>query len=88
MRHSPCMPSTKGKNVRLYILEADEPKLETLCERSGLSITSALTTIVTAGLRALEAEHFRVTLPLRFAVTGELDPPPYRLNEPKKARAK
>ena len=82
------MATTTGKNVRLYILEADEPRLEALCEKTGLTITDALTKIVTAGLRALEAEHYKVTLPLRFTVSEGESSRDYRLNDPKKVRGK
>jgi len=61
----------KGKPVRLYILEADEPRLEMLCERTGLTITSALTMIVSAGIAALDANEYKVSLPLRFKTTEE-----------------
>jgi hypothetical protein len=74
----------KGKNVRLYILETDEPRLDQLCEISGLSITSALTMIVSAGLAALERDNYRVTLPLKFSVGEHCgDGTTYSLNEPK-----
>lgn len=83
------MASTKGKNVRLYILENDEPRLEKLCAKTGLTITDALTKIVTAGLAALEAEHYKVTLPLQFIVFSEdSKPADYRLNEPRKPHTK
>lgn len=63
--------ATKGKNVRLYILESDEPKLDQLCQRSGLTITNALTMIVSAGLAALEAQDYRLSLPLGFSVATD-----------------
>lgn len=82
------MAATKGKNVRLYILESDEPKLDKLCEVSGMTITHALTTIVSAGLAALEARNNRVTLPLRFLVSDDDGARANYLYEGKKPRGK
>jgi hypothetical protein len=63
--------SKKGKAARLYILEEDEPRLDELCKRTRLSITDALTMIVSAGLTALEENEYRVSLPLKFRVSEE-----------------
>lgn len=63
----------KGKNVRLYIYEDDEPRLTQLQKRTGLTITSALSMVISAGLKALEKDEYRVTLPLKFRVTNEED---------------
>jgi hypothetical protein len=84
----------KGKPVRLYILRDDEPKLERLCEKSGLTMTSALTMIVKAGLEALEKNEYRVVLPLIFDAPDEggkpyvQKPAALRLNEEKPAEKK
>ena len=69
----------KGKNVRLYILESDEARLDALCNRTCLTITSALTMILSAGLAALEQNDNRLTLPLQFRV-NETDCSASRLN--------
>lgn len=73
----------KGKNVRLYILESDEPRLKDLCNETGLTITDALTKIVSAGLQALETNHYRVTLPLTFVVSEKEKP--FRQRQPSSA---
>jgi hypothetical protein len=44
----------KGRNVRLNIQEDDEERLDALCNESELTITDALTRILSAGLKALE----------------------------------
>lgn len=65
------MSIKKGRHTRLYIFEEDEPRLDKLTRSTGLTSTMALSTIVSAGLRALEARDYRMSLPLRFEVTDE-----------------
>ncbi len=67
-----AMSSKKGRHTRLYIFEEDEPRLDQLTRSTGLTSTAALSTIVSAGLRALEAREYRMSLPLRLEVADEL----------------
>ena len=70
----------KGKHVRLYILEEDEPLLEALAEATRLSQTAIMTLLVSAGLKACAENGNRIPLPLSFEVLGPTSP--YRMNEP------
>jgi hypothetical protein len=58
----------KGKQVRLYILEDDEARLDKLSEATGVNVTTAITLIVSAGLKACEGIGYRLPLPLRFQI--------------------
>ena len=73
------LSTQKGKQVRLYILEDDEARLDKLSKTTGVNVTTIMTLIVSAGLKACELNNYRMPLPLQFRVedTG----PPYHLNE-------
>jgi hypothetical protein len=58
----------KGKHVRLYILEEDEPLLEKLAAATGLTQTMVLTVVVSAGIKACAADGDRLPLPLKFKI--------------------
>ena len=68
----------KGKQVRLYILEDDEARLDKLSGATGVNVTTAITLIVSAGLRACEEAGFRLPLPLKFQITEGLEGPRQR----------
>ena len=72
----------KGKHVRLYVLEEDEPLLEKLASATGLTQTMVLTVIVSAGIKACSQLGNRLPLPLKFQIlegAAEKDPSPSRL---------
>jgi hypothetical protein len=58
----------KGKHVRLYVLEDDEAGLEKLASNVGITQTTALTLIVSAGLKACGQADYRLPLPLKFQI--------------------
>jgi len=58
----------KGKQVRLYILEDDEPALDKLSVATGLDVTTIMTLLVSAGIKACTADGNRLPLPLKFQV--------------------
>ena len=63
--------ATKGKGVRVTILQDDEPRLEALTQSTGLAISAALTIILSAGLRALEETDYKLSLPLKMKVVKQ-----------------
>jgi len=58
----------KGKKVRLYILEDDEPALDKLSEATGLDVTTIMTFLVSAGIKASVEAGYRLPLPLKFQI--------------------
>jgi hypothetical protein len=83
------MANVKPTTYRVYLGEEDAALLKQICQRTELGQEELLKKIAIAGLRAINADEMRVALPLRFVVAGESEPLPiYRLNEPKKPRAK
>ena len=76
----------KGKQVRLYILEDDEPILDKLSEATTLDTTTIMTLLVSAGLKACSANGNRIPLPLKFAVTSNAESPINEASPPYKTR--
>jgi hypothetical protein len=66
------MDSKKGKQVRLYIYEGDEPILKRITDHTGLSDTALLSQIVSAGLSALVENGCVVPLPLTLQVVNSI----------------
>ena len=66
----------KGKQVRLYILEGDESKLDELSEATGLDVTTIMTFIVSAGVKACASAGNRLPLPLKFELVEQLPEQP------------
>ncbi len=66
---STYMDAKKGKQVRLYIYEADEPHLRRLTENTGLSDTAALSMLISASLKAAAESQYELRLPLRLGIT-------------------
>jgi hypothetical protein len=73
------MKAMKAKQVRVYLHEGELALLAKLAEITGMKDTSALSLVCSAGLRAMEHENFRVTLPLNFSVDSP-QPPPSRIS--------
>jgi|688.fasta_scaffold1663484_1 hypothetical protein len=70
----------KRKQVRIYLDDDDDANFSRLMAEAGkLSEASVMSLIVHAGLKAIEANGFRVELPLRLVVVSK--PIPYALNE-------
>lgn len=72
----------KGKPVRLYVYEEDEPLLNSLIEATGLSGTMIMSVIVSSGLRACAGAGNRMTLPLKFVIAEVESAPQNRLTRP------
>jgi hypothetical protein len=60
------MSQKKGKPVRLYIREEDEPVLAEFGRLTGLSDTSIMTMLLSAAFRAVKDANYRLPLPLSF----------------------
>jgi hypothetical protein len=77
-------PKKSRKQVRVYVDDDDAPLLAEVLKLFGkVTETDVVTALLGASLRAIEANGYRVTLPLRLHL-GEGDPVRY-LNEPKPA---
>lgn len=74
------LTQTKGKQVRLYVYKEDEGALDQLSKATGLNVTTIMTMIVSAGLKAASEAGNRLPLPLKFKLQEEeLAPGPARL---------
>ncbi len=58
----------KGKQVRLYVFEEDEPALDKLSAATGLNTTTIMTLLVSAGVKAAVEAGYRLPLPLKLTV--------------------
>lgn len=77
----------KGKPVRLYVFEEDEPRLEAMMKATGLTGTMVLSILVSSGLKALCDAGNRMPLPLRFVLSAEEAPTAVpRVLKPTKSR--
>ncbi len=63
----------KGKAVRLYIFEEDEPRLEALMKATGLTGTMIVSILASAGMKACVAAGNRMPLPLIFKIEKDCD---------------
>jgi hypothetical protein len=77
--------NTKPTTYRVYLNDEDTARMKSLCDTNELGRTELLSKLVTAGLRALESDGGRITLPLRFVVSITGETAPRYLNDPKPA---
>jgi hypothetical protein len=80
--HTPTMSDArKPKQVRLYLTTDSETKLASLKDRLGDQMSEAqiASLLVTEGLKAIEANGYRMELPLRLSVATLAAP--YVLNQ-------
>ena len=69
------MTNLKRKQVRIYLDESDQARLDSLVNRIGstLSETTIVTTLLSAALKTCEDEGSRMPLPLAFQFSDPSD---------------
>jgi hypothetical protein len=78
-------PKKNRKQVRVYIDDDDAPLLAEVQKLFGkVTETDVVTALVSASLRAVKENNYRITLPLRLHLFGAESA--HRLNEPAPAR--
>ena len=76
----------KPTTYRVYLNDEDTARMKTICDATELGRTELLSKLVTAGLRAIESDGGRITLPLRLVVMMHGVAAARYLNEPPKAK--
>lgn len=66
--------TTKGNTLRLYVKDEDLEALSHLTEKLEITQTEIMSRIMTAGIRALKDNQYRMPLPLAFCVMTEDGP--------------
>lgn len=79
------MGQTKPTALRVYLNDEDTQRMKSLCSTNELGQTELLQKVASAGLRAIELDGGRITLPLRLAVVAPVASRAAHLNEPKPA---
>jgi hypothetical protein len=67
-----AMDSTKPKQIRVYLREAELQMLNELVEITGIKDTAVLTLLCTAALKAAKEADYRVPLALKFKLAEGL----------------
>lgn len=62
------MSESNPGSYRVYVNDDDTKRMRFLCSTNELEPKELLDKVVSAGLRAIEADGGRILLPLRFAV--------------------
>jgi hypothetical protein len=73
--------TTKANTYRVYLNDDNAGTMGAICKATELSQSELLTKLVVAGLQCVKADGYRITLPLRFEMTGnplESESPPTR----------
>jgi hypothetical protein len=65
--------ATKPNVHRVYLNDEDTELMKSACAKTELGQSELLTKLVKAALRAVEANEYRVSLPIRLRIT-EADP--------------
>ena len=82
------MSASKTGSHRVYVNDDDAKAMQAICSTNELTPKELLDLIAKAGIRAIEADGGRITLPLRFAVVMPGVTASRYLNEPAPSRKK
>jgi len=59
----------KGMPRKIRLLESDEPDIKKIADATGLSEVDIVSLAVSAGIKAIKANDYKMNLPLQFKVT-------------------
>jgi hypothetical protein len=83
------MPDIKPTTYRVYLNQENADLMRAACAKLEIGQSELLSKLVSAALRSIASNDYRMSLPLRFVVSGEPEPSPHhRLNEPPKPKRK